>query len=116
MAEQPQQAAAPAQAADTTAVDSLIDSWDLDNEYRDLYRKGIAGIVQTVLTTRRHMEEVEQRLNRDLADFLEDHGLQLPVADLKKDIGEKNDLSEQMPEKVAEMREKLRSWRERVGM
>jgi len=46
MAEQPQQAAAQAQAADTTAVDSLIDSWDLDNEYRDLYRKGIAGIVQ----------------------------------------------------------------------
>ncbi|MCH8147461.1 MAG: type VI secretion system contractile sheath large subunit, partial [Planctomycetes bacterium] len=46
MAEQPQQAAAGAQAGDTSAVDSLIDSWDLDNEYRDLYRKGIAGIVQ----------------------------------------------------------------------
>ncbi len=46
MAEQPQQAAAAAQAGDTSAVDSLIDSWDLDNEYRDLYRKGIAGIVQ----------------------------------------------------------------------
>lgn len=46
MAEQPQQAPAAAAAQDTTAVDSLIDSWDLDNEYRDLYRKGIAGIVQ----------------------------------------------------------------------
>ncbi|MCH9002519.1 MAG: type VI secretion system contractile sheath large subunit, partial [Planctomycetes bacterium] len=46
MAEQPQQAAAAAQAGDTSAVDALIDSWDLDNEYRDLYRKGIAGIVQ----------------------------------------------------------------------
>lgn len=47
MAEQPQQAqAAGAAAADTTTVDSLIDSWDLDAEYRDLYRKGIAGIVQ----------------------------------------------------------------------
>ena len=47
MAEQPQQAqAAAAGAADTGAVDNLIDSWDLDNEYRDLYRKGIAGIVQ----------------------------------------------------------------------
>jgi len=47
MAESPQQAqAAGAAAAEGTAVDSLIDSWDLDNEYRDLYRKGIAGIVQ----------------------------------------------------------------------
>ncbi|UCE58232.1 MAG: type VI secretion system contractile sheath large subunit [Phycisphaerales bacterium] len=47
MAEQPQQAQpAAAGEADTSAVDSLIDSWDLDNEYRDLYRKGIAGIVQ----------------------------------------------------------------------
>ncbi|MHC4608892.1 MAG: type VI secretion system contractile sheath large subunit [Planctomycetota bacterium] len=47
MAEQPQEAqAAEAAAGETTAVDSLIDSWDLDSEYRDLYRKGIAGIVQ----------------------------------------------------------------------
>ena len=48
MAEGPQQAAAPAAAGavDTTAVDTLIDSWDLDNEYRDLYRRGIAVIVQ----------------------------------------------------------------------
>jgi len=44
MAEQPQQAQAAA--AGASPVDSLIDSWDLDNEYRDLYRKGIAGIVQ----------------------------------------------------------------------
>lgn len=46
MAEQPQEAAQAAEAAETGAVDALIDSWDLDNEYRDLYRKGIAGIVQ----------------------------------------------------------------------
>jgi type VI secretion system protein ImpC len=47
MAEQPRQAQAGQTAtADTSAVDSLIDSWDLDSEYRDLYRKGIAGIVQ----------------------------------------------------------------------
>lgn len=46
MAEQPQEAQAAQAASETSAVDSLIDSWDLDNEYRDLYRKGIAGIVQ----------------------------------------------------------------------
>jgi len=45
MAGQPQQAAAGA-AADTTAVDSLIDQLDLDHEYMDLYRKGLAGLVQ----------------------------------------------------------------------
>ncbi len=45
MAEQPQ-AAAAAGAADTTAVDTLIDQLDLDHEYIDLYRKGIAGLVQ----------------------------------------------------------------------
>ena len=45
MAEQPQQAAAAA-AADTTAVDTLIDQLDLDHEYMDLYRKGLAGLVQ----------------------------------------------------------------------
>ena len=46
MAEEPQQAEAAGAAEETTAVESLIDSWDLDSEYRDLYRKGIAGIVQ----------------------------------------------------------------------
>lgn len=45
MAEQPQQAAGAA-AADTTAVDDLIKQLDLDSEFQDLYRKGIAGIVQ----------------------------------------------------------------------
>ena len=44
MAEQPQEGAQAAEAGETTAVDALIDSWDLDNEYRDLYRKGIAGM------------------------------------------------------------------------
>jgi type VI secretion system protein ImpC len=47
MAEQPQAAAAAAgAAADTTAVDSLIDQLDLDHEYMDLYRRGIAGLIQ----------------------------------------------------------------------
>ena len=48
MADQPQQAqaAGAAAAADTSAVDALIDSLDLDQEYQDLYRKGIAGIIQ----------------------------------------------------------------------
>ncbi len=46
MAEQPQQAEGAAGAEETAAVDSLIESWDLDSEYQDLYRKGIAGIVQ----------------------------------------------------------------------
>jgi len=45
MAEQPQAARAAA-AADTTAVDALIDQLDLDHEYIDLYRKGIAGLIQ----------------------------------------------------------------------
>jgi type VI secretion system protein ImpC len=47
MSDQPQPAqAAPAAATETSAVDALIDSLDLDNEYRDVYRKGIVGIVQ----------------------------------------------------------------------
>lgn len=46
MAEQPQPAESAATTADTSAVDALIDTLDLDHEYQDLYRKGIAGIVQ----------------------------------------------------------------------
>lgn len=46
MAGQPQQAGAATQLGDTTAVDALIDNLDLDHEYQDLYRRGIAGIVQ----------------------------------------------------------------------
>ncbi|NLX23164.1 MAG: type VI secretion system contractile sheath large subunit [Phycisphaerae bacterium] len=47
MADQPQQAQpAGAAAADASAVDALISSLDLDHEYQDLYRKGLAGIVQ----------------------------------------------------------------------
>src|SRR5262245_39894514 len=45
MADQAQQAVGAPAAAETTAVDSLIDSLDLDKDYRDLYRKGIAGLV-----------------------------------------------------------------------
>lgn len=39
MAEQPQQA--PAGAAEASLADSLMSQLDLDNEYRDLYRRGI---------------------------------------------------------------------------
>lgn len=47
MAQSEQQSqGAGAVSADTTAVDQLIQQLDLDSEYRDLYRKGIAGIVQ----------------------------------------------------------------------
>jgi type VI secretion system protein ImpC len=47
MAEQPQAAgAAGAAPADTSTVDALIDQLDLDHAYIDLYRKGIAGLVQ----------------------------------------------------------------------
>ena len=46
MADQPQQAQAAGAATETTAVDDLINNLDLDHEYQDLYRKGIAGIVQ----------------------------------------------------------------------
>ena len=45
MAEQPQQAQpAGAAAVDTSVADALIDKIDLDHEYIDLYRKGIAGV------------------------------------------------------------------------
>ncbi len=47
MADQPQAAAAAGAApVDTSTVDSLIDQLDLDHAYIDLYRKGIAGLVQ----------------------------------------------------------------------
>ncbi len=45
MAEQPQ-AQSAAEASEASPVDALIDQLDLDHEYRDLYRKGIAGLVQ----------------------------------------------------------------------
>ena len=46
MAEQPQQPQSKPAAVETDAVDALIEGLDLDHEYQDLYRKGIAGIVQ----------------------------------------------------------------------
>lgn len=47
MANPEQQAqAASAITGETTAVDELINQLDLDSEYRDLYRRGIAGVVQ----------------------------------------------------------------------
>jgi hypothetical protein len=47
-----------------------------------------------------------------LIEFLEDNHLEL--YDLKDDIGEMNDLSEQMPYKAVELRRKLYAWREEV--
>jgi type VI secretion system protein ImpC len=64
MAEQPQQAAGSSTVTETTAVDALIDSWDLDNEYRDLYRKGIAGIVQKAAGL--NLEKLE--INKQVVD------------------------------------------------
>jgi len=45
MSEQVQGAVAGGQVLDTTAADSLIDSLDLDNDYRGLYQQGIAALV-----------------------------------------------------------------------
>src|SRR5690606_10790745 len=41
-----QQMQAGVTTTDTTAVDDLIRQLDLDSEYQDLYRKGLARIVQ----------------------------------------------------------------------
>jgi type VI secretion system protein ImpC len=89
MAEQPQQAqAAAAGAAETTAVDALIDSWDLDNEYRELYRKGIAGIVQKAagldlkkLTINKQVvddfiAEIDQQVSAQVNEILHDEKFQ----------------------------------------
>jgi len=46
MSEQVQPTAPAATTVETTAVDALIESLDLDAEYKDLYRRGISGIVQ----------------------------------------------------------------------
>ena len=48
-----------------------------------------------------------------LLEYFENFSVQL--FNLKEDIGEQNDLAETMPEKVAELRGKLRNWRKAVG-
>jgi len=48
-----------------------------------------------------------------LIEYFEDGRREL--YDLAGDIGEKNDLAQKMPEKAAELRRKLASWRKRVG-
>ena len=40
---------------------------------------------------------------------------QVHLYNLKDDIGERNDLSEQHPERMAEMRDKLHRWYKTVG-
>jgi arylsulfatase A-like enzyme len=48
-----------------------------------------------------------------LIEFFEDRHVEL--YDLDRDLGEKNDLAGQMPEKVKELRERLHAWRQEVG-
>jgi arylsulfatase A-like enzyme len=48
-----------------------------------------------------------------LIEFYEDDHVEL--YDLRTDLGEKHDLSAEMPEKAAEMREALHAWRKEVG-
>ena len=48
-----------------------------------------------------------------LVEFFED--MHVELYDLSKDIGESQDLSEEMPEKAAELRDRLHAWREAVG-
>ncbi len=48
-----------------------------------------------------------------LVEFYEDEHVEL--YNLKEDIGESHDLAAEMPEKAAELRQKLHRWREQVG-
>jgi len=48
-----------------------------------------------------------------LIEFFEDNHIEL--YDLSQDIGERKNLSKKIPEKAAELKEKLHSWRENVG-
>ena len=48
-----------------------------------------------------------------LIEFHEENGLAL--YDLKRDIGEKTNLADEMPEKTKELRNQLHAWRKRVG-
>ncbi len=47
-----------------------------------------------------------------LIEYFENYNVQL--FNLREDIGEQNNLAEVMPEKVAELRTKLRAWRKEV--
>ena len=47
-----------------------------------------------------------------LIEYFENYNVQL--FNLRKDIGEQQNLAESMPEKVAELRAKLRAWRKEV--
>jgi arylsulfatase A-like enzyme len=48
-----------------------------------------------------------------LLEFFEDNRLEL--YNLREDIGERNNLAAAMPEKTAELRDRLHAWRKRVG-
>jgi len=51
--------------------------------------------------------------NYKLLEFFEDGRLEL--YNLKKDVGETNDLSDEMPEKTRELHRKLKAWRQQVN-
>lgn len=51
--------------------------------------------------------------NYKLMEFFEDGRLEL--YNLEEDIGEKNDLSEEMPDKTRELHQKLKDWRQDIG-
>ena len=46
--------------------------------------------------------------------LLEENG-QVSLFNLREDIGEENDLSVKLPEKTAEMRKMLHTWRKEIG-
>jgi arylsulfatase A len=48
-----------------------------------------------------------------LVEFYED--MHVELYNLKDDVGEKNDLAKQMPDKAAELRDRLHAWRKAVG-
>jgi arylsulfatase A-like enzyme len=48
-----------------------------------------------------------------LLEFFEDNRVEL--YDLETDIGERNNLAKEKPEKAAELRQMLHAWRDRVG-
>ena len=51
--------------------------------------------------------------NYKLMEFFEDERLEL--YNLEEDIGEENDLSDEMPDKTRELHQQLKNWREHIG-
>jgi type VI secretion system protein ImpC len=64
MADQPQQAQAASASAEASPVEELMDKWDLDAEYRDLYRVGITEIVKRLS----HVDPSKMVMNKKVVD------------------------------------------------